>query len=233
MAVTNWQKTDRAQRINRFLIDQHLYPLLLSSVLATALFVARVIVYQTWTFVFLEWNLFLAWVPYLWSLWAASIHRRFPRRWWSLLLPGGLWLIFFPNAPYIVTDLLHLHEHAPVPIWYDSALLASFAFAGIFLAISSLRAMQTIIEDFTSRTFGWLFAIGIIGLTGFGVYLGRFLRWNSWDMFVNPIGIIGDAAHRLIHPLSNLKAYGFTLIFASFLFVCYWMFTSLQRREKM
>ena len=53
------------------------------------------------------WNLFLAWLPYLWSLWAVSIQRRQPRRWWRLLLPATLRLLFFPNAPYLVTDLIH------------------------------------------------------------------------------------------------------------------------------
>jgi uncharacterized membrane protein len=223
---------DRIRAINRFLIDHHLYPLLLSSALACGLIVGRVTVYRTWMYAFLIWNLVLAWVPYAWSLCAASIHRRFPRRWWPLLMPGVVWLIFFPNAPYIVTDLLHLHDHAPVPLWYDAGLLAAFAFAGIFIAISSLHTMQSIVEDLANRTIGWLFAIGIIGLTGFGVYLGRFLRWNTWDLFLNPIDVLGDAAHRLAHPLSNLQTYGFTLLFAAFLFGCYWMFTSMQPRTQ-
>jgi len=80
---------------------------------------------QQGSYIFLVWNLFLAWVPYGWSLWAATIQRRYPRDWWRLLLPGALWLLFFPNAPYIITDFVHLYQRPPVPLWYDIGLLAA------------------------------------------------------------------------------------------------------------
>lgn len=223
---------DRARTINRFLTEQHLYPLLLSSLLASGLWIGRMIVYHSWTYVFLNWNLFLAWVPYLWGLWAASIHQRFPRRWGSLLIPGTLWLLFFPNAPYIITDFLHLRERAPIPVWYDTGLLAAFAFAGIFLAVASLNTMHEIVKDFIGAKLSWLFVTVVAGLTGFGIYLGRFLNLNSWDVFVYPQQVLSDILHRLVHPFSNLQAYGVTIVFAAFMFVCYWMFRSMRQRER-
>src|SRR5512143_105466 len=220
------------QRVHRMLVEHYFYPLLLSSLLAVGLFAGRVIMYHTFIFRFLVWNLVLAWLPYVWSLWAVSIHRRFPRRWWALLIPAALWLLFFPNAPYIVTDFLHLYERAPIPVWYDTGLLAAFAFAGIFLAVASLNTMHEIVKDFIGAKLSWLFVTVVAGLTGFGIYLGRFLNLNSWDVFVYPQQVLSDSLHRLVHPFSNLQAYGVTIVFAAFMFVCYWMYRSMRKRER-
>lgn len=221
------------QRVHRMLVEHYFYPLLLSSLLAVGLFAGRVIMYHTFIFRFLVWNLVLAWLPYVWSLWAVSIHRRFPRRWWALLIPAALWLLFFPNAPYIVTDFLHLYEKPPVPLWYDVGLLTSFAWAGCFLAVTSLGMMHRIVRDYTNRPIGWLFVLGTVGLSGLGIYMGRFLRWNSWDVLIYPHDVLTDIGHRLIHPLSHLQTYGVTLMFAAFIFVCYGMFVAIQHRESL
>lgn len=221
---------DRMSKINRLLVDNHFYPLLLSSGLALGLYVGRVALAHHWTFVFLVWNLFLAWAPYFWSLWALSIHRRYPRRWWSLLLPGALWLLFFPNAPYLITDLVHLTQRPPVPLWYDIGLLISFVWAGCFLAVASLSMMHQIFRAYLGRAVSWLLVTVIMGLCGLGIYVGRFLRWNSWDVFLYPTEVLGDIAYRLAHPLHNLQTYGVTLMFAAFLLVCYGMFASLKRQ---
>jgi uncharacterized membrane protein len=170
---------------------------------------------------FLVWNLFLAWLPYLGSLWTTYLYRRQSRRWWSLLLPSLLWLIFFPNAPYLVTDLLHLQSRAPVPIWYDLGLLSTFAWAGLFLAIFSLRTMQMLVKTLAGSLTSWLFVASVLGLSGLGIYLGRFLNWNSWDLFFHPFDVLSDVAIRLAHPLSHLQTFGVTFLFAAFLLVCY------------
>ena len=221
---------ERTGKIHRFLVEHHFYPLVLSSALAIGLWAFRS---EWWTpriFRFLVWNLFLAWLPYLWSLWALSIHRRQPQRWWLMLLPGALWLLFFPNAPYLVTDLIHLRSYPPVPLWYDIGMLISFAWAGCFLAVASLYNMHQIFRDYAGRALSWLIVVGLMGLCGLGIYMGRFLRWNSWDILLYPIDILSDIAHRLAHPFSNLQTYGVTLLFTAFLFVCYWTFISLKQR---
>jgi uncharacterized membrane protein len=221
---------DRIGRIHRALVEQQFYPLLLSSTLAIGLWAFRSWMWSPRSFRFLCWNLILAWLPYMWSLWALRIQRRQPRRWWPLLLPGLLWLLFFPNAPYLVTDLIHLRSYPPVPLWYDIGMLISFAWAGCFLAVASLYIMHQIIRDFAGRAMSWLIVMGMIGLCGLGIYMGRFLRWNSWDVFLYPTEVLSDIAHRLAHPFSNLQTYGVTLMFAAFLFVCYWTFISLKQR---
>jgi uncharacterized membrane protein len=176
----------------------------------------------------LVWNLFLAWIPYLFSLLAAYLYRQQPRRWWRLAIPATLWLLFFPNAPYLVTDFLHLEERPYVPIWYDILLLSIFAWTGIFLAIASLRAMQRLATHYTGRFLSWVFVLIAIGLGGLGIYLGRFERLNSWDFLLRPHSIVVDIMERFANPLDNQRFFGFTLLFTAFLLVCYMMFYSTR-----
>jgi uncharacterized membrane protein len=222
---------DLLRRVHRFCVNQLVYPLILSSALASALFVGRVYLSRGTTFRFLIWNLFLAWIPYLCSLWIVYSHRRHRQRWWVLLMPAALWLIFLPNAPYIITDLWHLDERRPVPMWYDIGMLASFAWTGLFLAVASLNAMQNVIKDYFGRIVGWLFAFGAIGLSGLGIYLGRFLNWNSWDLIFQPHDVLGDIVARFAHPIKYSQAYGVTLLFAAFFLVCYLTFISIEHRK--
>jgi uncharacterized membrane protein len=218
------------RRLNRFFVDQALYPILFSSALAIVIYMGRVIFarYNPY-YRFLVWNLFLAWIPYLSSLLAEGIDRRYPRRWWAVLVPGLIWLAFFPNAPYIVTDFLHLQKRPDIPLWYDIILLASFAWTGIFLAISSLRTMQFLIAKYLGRVVSWGFVGLAMALSGLGIYLGRFERWNSWDLLTNPKGIMKDVAIRMVNPFDNLGFFGFTILYTAFLMVCYLSFISIRK----
>jgi uncharacterized membrane protein len=223
--------SDRIRQLHRLLAHQALYPILLSTLLAIGLFASRVYLSHNWTYAFLVWNVFLAWMPYLSSLWAAYLYQRHPGRWWYLPVPGALWLIFFPNAPYIVTDFLHLRARAPIPIWYDLGMLSVFVWTGLFLAIFSLRTMQTLVKSFVGSVASWLFAVGSVGLGGLGVYMGRFLRWNSWDLFFQPRHVLTDVAARLTNPWSHPGSFGVTFLFAAFLLVCYLTFTTIPSSE--
>jgi len=213
---------------HRFLTENLFYPLILSSLLAVGFFIGRVIGSGEETYRFLLWNLFLAWMPYLFSLAAMVIHRWKPRGWWAVIPPGALWLLFFPNAPYIVTDLMHLDHRAPVPIWYDVGLLLTFALAGCFLAVASLRSMQRIVSVFVGQFLSWVFVMGIIGLSSFGIYLGRYLRWNSWDILREPLQLLRDVYDPIRHPFSNKETIAFSIMFAAILFVFYLTFNWLR-----
>ena len=215
--------------IHRFLARQLLYPILLSTLLALILFAGRVLQSNALTYKNLVWNLYLAWMPYVFSLFVAFLNFIRPRSWGLLLLPGALWLIFFPNAPYIVTDFLHLADRPYVPLWYDIIMLATFAWTGCFLAIASLRTMQIMVKNYLGWGFSWFFAGIALYLGGLGIYLGRFSRWNSWDLVLHPKGVFSDIALRLVNPLSNLRFFGFTLLFTAFLLVCYLTFISVRR----
>lgn len=220
------------KQFHHFALRQGVYPVVLSTLLACTLLASRVYLSRHWNYVFLVWNLFLAWVPYLTSLWTSSVYQRQPQRWWYLLIPGLVWLTFFPNAPYIVTDFLHLQHLPPVPIWYDIGLISIFAWTGLFLAVFSLRTMQMLVKTAAGPVMSWLFVISAIGLSGLGVYIGRFLRWNSWDLFLHPEAILSDLLIRFANPFHYAGTFGVSLMFALFLLVCYLTITASSLRQQ-
>jgi uncharacterized membrane protein len=181
------------RNLHRFLESQSFYPLVLSSGLAAAFFIFRMLYSDSTNYTNLNWNLFLAWVPYGLSMLAAGLHRLYPRRWVWLLIIIAVWLVFFPNAPYIVTDFYHLVERPPVPLWYDIGLIAIFAFSGCFLAIASLRTMHFLAEAYAGRLAGWLPAATSLALSGLRLP-GRFGRWNSWDLLLHPKAVLKGIA---------------------------------------
>ena len=168
--------------------------LLFTSSLAAAMWFVRFVYTGSIAFVFLLWNLFLAWLPVLFALLARRGSASRLGRW----LWGGLWLLFFPNAPYLLTDLLHLGQIGRVPIWYDLIMLLAFALAGLFLGFASLFWLHNLVATSWNRFTGWLFVVVALGLSSFGVYIGRFLRWNSWDLFFNPTILLRDLADHLL-----------------------------------
>lgn len=191
-----------------------------------SLFVLRVGRSGSLMYLFLCWNLLLAWIP--WG--AGRAFRAASRRRASAARQLGwfaLWMLFLPNAPYITTDLLHLAARPPIPLWYDLALLLSSAGTGLLLGYLSLLDVQAAVEERFGRVKGWGVAIGALFLSGFGIYLGRFLRWNSWDVLTDPAGLFGDIAVRLLNPTSHPRTYGVTLIFGIGLLLGYAALRSL------
>jgi len=120
-----------------------------------------------------------------------------------------------------VTDLIHLRPQSDAPYWYDLILLVAFAWTGFFLGLVSLSLMQEIIRKVAGSVASWLFALGALALSSFGIYLGRFLRWNSWDVFLNPLRLLGDVAEQLRHPLAHFQTVVFSALFAFFFVAMY------------
>jgi uncharacterized membrane protein len=169
---------------------------------------------------FLIWNLFLAWIPFIIAYFTYTLTRK--RTWIYVVIPIAtfLWLIFFPNAPYILTDFQHLAYHSTdLPVWYDVMMLIWFAFTGLLLGIVSLFLMQEIVRREFGRWAGWTFVALVAGLSSTGVYMGRFLRWNSWDILSDPAGIALYTFERIQNP--SLQAIGFTGLFAAFFLFLY------------
>lgn len=185
----------------------------------------RFVLTQQFTYLFLSWNLALAIVPYGIALLAERILRR-KRRVKFLLVPTLLlWLFFFPNAPYIFTDYIHLERLTDVDDWaYDAAMISVFAFTGLLFGLYSLFLVHEIIRERFGRWFGWATVFIVAALSGYGVYLGRFPRWNSWDIVTHPLRFVGDAFGRLTDPLQHYKLVLTTALFGSFIFISYIFF---------
>jgi uncharacterized membrane protein len=171
-------------------------------------------------FMFLTWNLFLAWVPLGIAL---LTYRRLEQgrlRGYHGLVGWAAWLVFFPNAPYIITDLLHLTKRSAVPIWYDSLMVFSYALVGLLAGLLSLHLIHRVMDRVLGRMMAWGVVMGSLLLAGFGIYLGRFERWNSWDLLTNPASLLGSALEQLTNPtalrLTAVFALMLTLIYHTF-----------------
>ena len=190
-----------------------------SLTLSVVLITFRVFLTHRITFVFLLWNLFLALIPFGLSTMLGLSAGKLKAR---VLLPvGTVWLLFFPNAPYILTDLFHLEPRTGVPYWFDLALLLSCAWNGLMLAYASLTDMQALVARRLGWGAGWGFATVALLLSSFGIYLGRYLRFNSWDIITNPLTLFYDILSRVLHPASHSGTWGVTLLYGVFLLLGY------------
>lgn len=170
---------------------------------------------QDLRFRFLAWNLVLAVIP---ALAAAAVRHEAERgARVSAVACGAIWLLFLPNAPYLITDLVHLVPRPPVPYWFDIALFSSFAGAGVLAAFSSFQDVQQVV----ARRFGWAASWLVLALaafaSGFGIYLGRMQRWNSWDVLVQPMDLLRVVAERLLAPWHDPRAVAVTTLYGAVL----------------
>lgn len=167
------------------------------------------------TFYFLIWNLFLAFIPYLITSMMVVLNAN--KSIWSLLAGYCCWLLFFPNAPYLMTDFLHLKERPDIGLWFDMSLIISFALTGLMAGYLSLIDVFYLVKNKFGKFAAWVIALFSITAGSFGIYMGRYLRWNSWDIFFYPKAIIMDITSRIINPFAYPKTIGITLIFSAML----------------
>ena len=243
--------------------------LALASLAGLVLLALRVLYGGTSGYRSLPWDLFLAWLPV--PLAAATLHsigapatappnadlvrtpgtrpaapavRRLKPR--TLVLAAS-WLLFFPNAPYLVTQFMHLHptygvaEHPlpailgqftfgrPVPLWFDVLMLSTFAWTGLMLGFASLHLIHRALARLLPPAAGWLVVVAGLGLCAFGISLGRFQRWNSWDVLTQPHALFPDVLSRMFHPLAYPRTTATTLGFAAFLLLAYLSLIALIR----
>ena len=193
----------------------------LSSALSVALLVARAANTGTLAYSFLVWNLFLAWVPFALALGISWIAKRAPSRRVPLGVLVVTWFLFFPNAPYLVTDLIHLSFRKPGPsgaLLFDSVMFFSFAFSGLLTGFLSLRIVEQEVKEAWGRAASWAVTLLTLTASGVGVTVGRFDRFNSWDVATQPITIFAGIIHRITH---DPRAIFTTLLFGVFFVVSY------------
>jgi len=201
--------------------------LFLSSALSVMLFIYRTHLSGHVTYQFLVWNLFLAWIPLGFALLMWKVDHARQRSLPALAILFCCWLLFFPNAPYIITDLQHVDSRWPIPIWYDLALVFFFAWNGLILGFISLWIVQGIVAAQFGRVAGWALAILALLAGSFGIYLGRFLRFNSWDIITEPEHLLRNILTRIANPLEHPPTVSMTLVYALVLIMAYLTLTLL------
>ncbi len=224
----------KAHRLNETVL------LFFFSTLCLVLSVYRVMVSATPMFLFLNWNLFLAFIPWCLSS-VLIVYPQLQQKKLPVFALLGTWLLFFPNAPYILTDLFHLKHVLSMPMWFDPLLILSFAWVGLLFGFMSLWDIERILAHYweESRLRKLVDAKKIIPIVSsvllfvgsFGIYLGRYIRWNSWDVLQEPFALIYDIGDRFINPFSHPRTWGVTLLMGLFLNLVYWSLRLIKYRK--
>lgn len=173
---------------------------------------------------FYIWNTVLALVPLFFSRRLAA----HPRSGWYSALHFACWLAFFPNAPYLVTDVFHFARESAVPKWFDLILVISAAWNGLLLGILSLMEVERFLLFRFSKKKVIVIQAGIMVLCGYGVYIGRFLRFNSWDVVADPLSLFSTMSPHWLQPAGHLTVWGFTFLFAALFAVVYYTVKQLK-----
>lgn len=197
--------------------------LLLWTLFCICLLICRMVYTHTLDFRFMAFNLFLAWIPY----WVAIFAQKLGKRKFKFLLPIAIfiWFIFLPNAPYMITDIFHLHKYQNMPMWYDLILLLSFAWTGLLLGFLSLKKVLHVFNKYpVMRKPSSVFILFLI--CGTGIYLGRYERWNSWEIITQPNILVSDMLNLLQNPYEVIQMASLSTIFAIFFTLIYMAFVS-------
>jgi len=209
--------------------------LVFASLVSVGLFFVGAWRNHSMVFNYLMWNLFLAWLPLLFSMALEKTLRK--RLWssWTALLLTALWLAFLPNSFYMISDFIHIQEVRRFDILYDVIMLTSFIMNGVLLGYLSLYEVhRQLLRRLQSRTTHILITV-LLFVCSFAIYLGRDLRWNSWDILINPGGILIDVSDRIMHPMSYPLAFtttlGFFVLLGSF-YVVLWQIARTLRHQR-
>lgn len=199
-----------------------------SSVLSLALWAARILLSNALVYHFLGFNLFLAWLPFLAAGAMYWLHARGSRSNWLLSLLFVAWLLFFPNAPYLWTDLVHVFVRRSVSVyWCDLILFLTFGWNGMLLGLLSLLMVHRVVRDRLGHVWGWIVAAVAIGLGSFSISIGRLERFNSWDVIARPISLLHQTARIFLHPFRFSIHFAMAALFCTFLLAGYVVLMSL------
>jgi uncharacterized membrane protein len=190
------------------------------SVLALFLSNVRFIVTGSTQYWFLLWNLLLAWVPLVSAYYLFQRSKKGLYWSWPNFALSVTWLLFLPNAFYLITDFIHLQYFGPVDVLFDILLFLSYAIAGLAVGYVSLVLFHYRLWHRFGVKAHYIIA-GVLVLSSFAIYLGRFLRWNSWDIIFNPFAILFDITERIINPIEHIATFSVSLLFFVFLATLY------------
>jgi uncharacterized membrane protein len=161
--------------------------------------------YNAWhdrdlSYSYLIWDLFLAWLPLLFAVKLMSVLRYKLWSSWEGLAWSVLWLVFLPNSFYMISDFIHLQDVPRSQVLYFVIMFTSFIYTAVVLGFSSLYLLHLRLRfRFPNRVANSLVLL-ILFVCSIGIYIGRDLRWNSWNVLTNPGGLLFDVSDRLQHP---------------------------------
>lgn len=206
--------------------------LALATLAGGLLLAARIVISHRLRHLYLPWNLFLAWLPVP-AAFAARFfaNRNLGPRWLPWLF-GAVWLAFLPNAPYLLTDLVHLPDPTERHYFADMMLILHFALVGVALGVVSLHVMHDLVERRCGWWRGWTFVSTVAGLTGLGIYFGRFLRWNSWELVTHPLGLTIEFLEWSAHVADRPSELILPALFGSTTLLAYVLFSSFLRPSR-
>lgn len=199
--------------------------LLLSVSFSMALLLVRYHYAATEDYSFYPWNLFLAAIPYAMS----TVLLRLKKMNLTALFILAIWLLFFPNAPYIITDIFHYEKRLPIPFWYDLILVISAAWNGLILGMISLLNVEKFLLRYLKPFWVTLCELLSLLLCSYGIFIGRFLRFNSWDIVTDPKSLAYTSAHHVLIPQNYPKLWAFTILFAILLGLVYYTLKNLPK----
>ena len=203
--------------------------LLIHTVMILLMILFRILMTWELRHLHLSWNLFLAWIPLIVALTMQKQSTHFTTPWsFRFVLLFVCWLLFFPNAPYLITDIVHLDKGYDWIMWYDIVLLFSAAFNGLVIGSYSFHKVFKILLNFWSFRTSSVLMIFCVMLGGYGVYLGRILRWNSWDIFTHPVPLLTDTLSMIIDQMAIMM----TAVFSSLIIIVYYTFLILVQNER-
>jgi len=195
--------------------------IILLTILAVILNILRIIIWGKFSFIYILWNIFLAFIPFIISSLLLSFSKEEKLNKIIFIVGIFLWLLFIPNAPYIITDFIHLGTTHSIPVIYDILLLFSSASVGLILGFHSLFHIEQIIKTKCQKNTASLFMGIIIIMISFGIYLGRFLRFNSWDIFINHTILIKNIWKIFSQSTADMEVYLYTVLLFFFLYLSY------------
>lgn len=201
--------------------------LLLSSLFTFSIFMVRVLNQQDFEYWYLNWNLFLAWLPLLFSVVLVKRLGSSPWLSWQNIALSLLWLGFLPNSFYLMTDFIHLQHTLNSTLLFDVVLLLSYTLNGLLLGFISVFMIHDELKKRLSSNVSDALIAVIFLACSFAIYLGRYLRWNTWDVLINPAGILFDVSDRFINPGAHGQTFSTTALFFVFITGTYFIASEL------
>lgn len=184
----------------------------LTAVVSMGLLVVRILISDSTRFAFMPWNLFLGLVSLLLAWWLVIRIRQFGWLKWQQLLLTLLWIAFLPNSFYMITDLIHLRANYEAPLLFDISLLTSFMISGMIYGFMSIYMIQVELMKRFKEISVYSLVMFLFLASSFAICLGRYTRWNSWDILLQPAGLLFDVSDRLINPDDHMLTYQTTLV---------------------